>query len=264
MVAKSFGAALENAKVVTEEDDSLDTETTTAVARQQDAPPGLGGGTGDVDSIALGLPKIQIVQGTGDLATEFAPGSIVFDKEQLLCLPNEKPSLWSDGVEYTVLRYRLQFKENLDYDSDDVPEMVDSVDEVHARGGWLDWRKDANGNRTPPSWIPMLTCLLLVRAPEGSPAEDVFAIEDPDGRKCDLAQIYLQKSSFTRAGKSILSLGKWRYKNKTTQEPELHRALLRMSTRRDKLGQYSVWVPKVTVVKDHTPEYLAFLNELAG
>ena len=66
--------------------------------------------TGDLDASDISFPRLQIVQGMGNLSENYKKGEIVLDGESLI----------SDGptpVEFTVCRIGKQFEENVDWDS---------------------------------------------------------------------------------------------------------------------------------------------------
>jgi hypothetical protein len=221
----------------------------------------VGGISGEIGNIKLSPPRINIVQATGDLSSEYAPGGVVFDKRiELIGGDPKNPTVWSDPVYFSVLYGRLQYVENLDYDSDDTPDIVDSMAEVEARGGWTEWRSDDKGNRVEPPWIPLLTACLCVEA-TNEHAESEFNLVDPNGKPCDLALWHMRKSAFTRAGKFLINAGKTSLRG-PDGHPKLTLARFSLQVRREKLGTYQVYVPKVGIAERHSPEYVEWLESL--
>ena len=246
---------------IAEKDANLPAERSdTAVAKNADFA--LGGVSGDIGEVKLSIPRIQIVQGTGDLTNDFPAGAVVFDKEVMVAPPASPVTEWTSGVPVTILSARLQFKENLDFDSDELPTIVDTVDEVIAQGGHLDGRKDSTGNYVAPAWIPFMTVLTLIEAEDGSPAGDLFSEMTPNDTKADMALWYLQKSAFSKAGKDILTAGKYRLKNRETGLPELHKGKFLLQVRREKLGSFNVFVPRLKQVGRHTDEFVQYAESL--
>ena len=219
-------------------------------------PVGVGGMSGEFDKADFRLPRLNIVQSVGDLSEDFPPGSIVLNKESLLIGAAKDPKEWTDPLEITVLSVRKQFQENTDFDSDNAPDVVDTLAEVEARGGWIDWRNDEK-----PPWRPMLTALLLIKAPNETVA-DQFSIVAPDGTMHEMALWTLTGASYSRAGKAILTAGRYSLRNKETGEPQLHHGKWELRVRREKLGTYLVFVPQLKQAGKHAAEFISFTESL--
>ena len=128
------------------------TATTTAISP---AAPLMGSVVGDIDASDITIPRLNLVQGVGNLAELFTPGQIVLNQETVL-------SNGSTPVEITVLSARKQFIENLGFDEDARPKVFDTLDEVHAAGGTINWIGD-----TRPTYVPVLHANIIVKAPAG-------------------------------------------------------------------------------------------------
>jgi hypothetical protein len=128
--------------------------------------PPVGGVSGDYQESDFRLPRINIVQSVGPLSEDFDPGAVVLNKDIIVLPASTDPKAWGDPLNVTILNAKKQFSENLPYESDETPETVDTLDEVHERGGWIDWRNDEK-----PPWRPMLTALVLIESPSEELAE---------------------------------------------------------------------------------------------
>ena len=218
--------------------------------------PAIGGLQGDFAEEDFRLPRINIVQAVGPLSEDFEPGSIVYNKDLVLLEPGKDPKVWSDPLQVTVLNAKKQFQENLDYGVEEMPETVDTLEEVQERGGWLDWR----GDEKPP-WRPMLTVLLLIEAPSEAMVEE-FSIQGNDGKAYELALWTLKGSAYSRAGKAINTAARFALRNKETGEPELHKGRWTLQVRREKLGTNLVYVPRLRQHGKHDDGFVEFITTL--
>ena len=227
----------------------------TAVTKSHQ-PVAVGGMSGEFDKEDFRLPRMNIVQSVGDLSEDFPPGSIVLNKESLLIGAAKDPKEWTDPLEITVLSAKKQFQENIEFDSDKSPDVVDSLAEVEERGGWIDWRNDEK-----PPWRPMLTALLLIKAPNDTVA-DQFSIVAPDGTMYEMVLWTMTGASYSRAGKAILTAGRYSLRNKETGEPQLHHGRWELRVRREKLGTYLVFVPQLKQAGKHADDFITFAESL--
>lgn len=228
----------------------------TAVALKSESAFQIGGMTGEIDRGDLAMPKINIVQSVGPLSEDFTPGTILYNKEIALVEPSKDPKEWTAPVEMTVLSIRKQFQKVTDYDSDEQGEIVDTIKEVEDRGGWIDWRNDEK-----PPWRPMLTALCLIKAPTKELSEQ-FSLSGPDGEGYELALWIMTGTSYTRAGKQIMTAGSYGLRNKQTGESELHKGIWHLQVRREKLGANLVFVPKLALKGRHDEEFVNFAASL--
>jgi hypothetical protein len=218
--------------------------------------PGIGGVIGDYEESDFRLPRINIVQSVGPLSEDFDPGAVVLNKDIIVLPASTDPKVWGDPLNVTVLNAKKQFSENLPYDSDETPETVDTLDEVHERGGWIDWRNDEK-----PPWRPMLTALVLIEAPTEELAEE-FSIQGPDGKAYELALWTMKGSAYSRAGKAINTAARFALRNKETGLPELHKGKWTLQVRREKLGTNLVFVPRLRQHGKHDDEFIEFITTL--
>ncbi len=227
-----------------------------AVAPHAGELPAIGGLMGDFGEEDFRLPRINIVQAVGPLSEDYDPGSVVYNKDIVLLEPGQDPKVWSDPINVTVLNAKKQFQENLDYGTEETPEIVETLEEVEARGGWIDWRNDEK-----PPWRPILTALLLIEAPTEELAEE-FSIQGVDGKAYELALWTLKGSAYSRAGKAINTAARFALRNKETGQPELHKGKWTLQVRREKLGTNLVYVPRLRQHGKHDDEFIEFVTTL--
>ncbi len=216
--------------------------TGSELATRQDSM-GVGIISGDVDSEDILIPRLNIVQGVGPLSELYQPGQIVFNKETVL----------SDGntpIELTVLSAKKQFAENLPFDSDERPRVFNTLEEVHEAGGSIEWKDDEK-----PSFTPILHAQLLLKAPAG--AEGAFPLEYK-GQPYALALWTLRGVAYTRAGRNILTAARFSLRD------GIHHGKWTLSTKREKFGRNSVFVPVLRNVGRHDADFLGFVAGLVG
>ncbi len=152
---------------------------------------------GEISGEDLILPRINLTQKVGDLGDEFGPGVIVFQKELVL---------WKDGQEplnMVILHAQKRYQENTEFGSDEMGQVVDTLDEVKAAGGWIEWRDGEDGKRIQPPWAPRLDTVVVMEAPKGVDTS-LFPFQF-NGKAYAAAVWTLGKSAFTSAGRSILT-----------------------------------------------------------
>lgn len=213
--------------------------TTSELATPQ--PQILGAVSGDIDSGDIVIPRLNIVQAVGQLGELFSPGSIVFNKEVVL-------STGSTPVDLTVLSARKQFVENLAYESDEKPAVFNTLEEVKAVGGTIEWL----GNQKP-SYLPILHVHVLLKAPKELDYALPLSFE---GEAYGLAVWTLRGVSYTRAGKNILTAAKFSLRD------GLFNGKWELSTKREKFGKNSVFVPVLRNVGRNSSEFVRFIRSL--
>lgn len=152
---------------------------------------------GEIQGDDLILPRINLTQKVGDLGDEFGPGVIVFQKEQVLWKEGEKP------LNVAILHAQKRYQENTEFGSDEMGQVVDTLDEVKALGGWIEWRDGEDGRREAPPWAPRLDVICVVEAPAGADTS-LFPFQF-NGKAYAAAVWTLSKSGFTSAGRMILT-----------------------------------------------------------
>lgn len=188
-----------------------------------------------VDDIVI--PRFHQVQSVGPLSEKFPPGSLVFNKEVVV----------SDGttpVNLTVLRIKKRYIEHVEYGGDEIARVFDTLEEVKAAGGWIDWRD----NERPP-FSPMLQTLILIQSPfEDHPLFPYQLGEHSYG----LALWTLRSTAFTRAGKAIITASQFALRD------GLHKGGWQLTSKREKIGINFVYVPVLRHDAKHSDEFAHF------
>ena len=189
------------------------------------------------------LPRLNLVQSVGPLSETFPPGAFVYNKEVTL----------SDGstpVSLTVLRIWKKYQEHVPYGGDEIPRVFDSLEEVRAAGGWIDWRD----NQRPP-FSPILNALVLLRSPLGEHPMFPHRHGEAD---YGLALWTMRSTAFTRAGKTIITASQFALRD------GLHWGEWSLTSRREKLGMNFVHVPVLRHSARHGEDFAGFALSLGG
>ena len=152
---------------------------------------------GEIQTEDLVLPRINLTQKVGDLGDQFGPGVIVFQKEQVLWKEGQDP------LNMVILHAQKRYQENTEFGSDEIGQVVDTLDEVKAQGGWIDWRDGDAGKRESPPWAPRLDVVCVLEGPQGADTS-LFPFQF-NGKAYAAAVWTLSKSGFTSAGRTILT-----------------------------------------------------------
>jgi len=202
--------------------------------------------TGEFSSQDIKLPTLNIVHGVGPLSEEFTPGSLVYNKE--LVLVEGSPKGTTDPVELVVVAARKQYQENLEWGSEAIPALVDTMEEVKAMGGTTAWGADGE----EPSWVPILRCLLLIEGNPDNPGFD-YCIED---KYYAPAMWTLKGAAYNRAGKNIITAGRMGLRK------GLAYGRWHLRVRREKMRDNFVFVPQLTQAGKNTDEFVQLVHEL--
>lgn len=161
------------------------------------------------------LPRINIVQGIGELKDTFPQGAVVFNQAVVLFVPpvidkttgNIKVA-GTPPANITILGFRpTRFVEKLsqaERSSGRQGIIVNTEAEVRAQGGTLDYRehklKEKDGMRL---FEPLAEAVVLIRRPEASADDNTVFTFDVDGAKYALALWGMKGTAYTAAAKSV-------------------------------------------------------------
>ena len=171
-------------------------ESTTAVAIPQ---PAAGSVSGEIETSDLVVPSLKMAAKTGELGELFMPGSLVLNAEYALygARADEPEKKKEDPVWLTVLHAKKSYYERTEFDSGEVSKTADTLDEVLAQGGSLEWGKDG----AKPTWNPQVCCTVLIRGDD----EAYFPWDFGEHRYAMARWILASFSAYTNAAKPILT-----------------------------------------------------------
>lgn len=202
---------------------------------------------GDIDFSDIKLPRINLVQKTGELGDTFEPGSIVYGKEIVL----------SDGTTpFTAVFVGLKkrYQQSLPYDPNGPqPEVYDTAQEVKDNNGSTLWGDDNY-------FAKMANTLVAIKAPDSLSEDDreAFAYDFGDNERWSLALWTLAKSQYTSLATKIIT-------DTTTgwlREDGLMGGQFAISTLKKVTKGNTYWVPVAKNAGKTTPEFVQFLREL--
>lgn len=194
--------------------------------------------TGDLDASDISFPRLQIVQGMGNLSENYKKGEIVLDGESLI----------SDGptpVEFTVCRIGKQFEENVDWDSGEIPRIV-SKNEAVEIGGSFEW--GANGEK--PNWLPIADALICIKGED----PDVFPFEYNGGNYA-FALWRIKGTAYKRAAVPIFTAARMYYRE------GINTGSFLLNTEKATFGGKSVHVPKIRRGSRHDVKFIEWLKD---
>ena len=176
-------------KPVTEAPAEVKETTTHELAQSVPAASGI---EGEVNNRDIQLPRINVVQKTSDLVNSgFTPGSLVYNKEIAL----------GSKVRCVVTHIKKQYQQDLEYGSEVMPMVCDTIAEVREAGGTTEW-----GGENHFSEIAHMQ--LLIEAPEDLHEDqlDLFPYE-ADGKHWAPALFTVAKTAYKTAAKPVITAG---------------------------------------------------------
>jgi hypothetical protein len=226
------------------------------------APAGLVLGDHLPDFGEVILPRINIVQGIGELNKSFPMGAVVFGQATVLFVPplvNQKTGnlerAGTPAAVITVLGFRpTRFVEKVVGGGRGA--IVNTEAEVRAQGGTLDYKewqlKQAAGMKR---FEPLAEAVVVVEKPENVKDDETVFIYDVAGKKYALGLWAMKGTSYTSAAKRVFftarAIGALRKGGYPTWSYNL-------TTRLETYGANACWIPICTPNLHSTPEFLAF------
>jgi len=197
--------------------------------------------TGDLDASDISFPRLQIVQGMGNLSENFKKGEIVLDGES---------SIYSDGsdpVEFTVVRIGKMFEENINWDDGEIPRILTKAQAVEA-GGSFEW--GANGEQ--PDWKPIADALVCIKGED----PEVFPFDHESGNYA-FALWRIKGTAYKRAAVPIFTAARMYYRD------GLQKGTFLLSTDKAVFGGKTVHVPKIRRGNRNTDEFTEWLQDFS-
>jgi hypothetical protein len=165
---------------------------------------------GNISRDDIILPRVNLVQKSGKLCDDFAPGSFLFEKQVVLATPGNSFSA-------VVLGHSKYYQEKVEYGSDEFGRRANNEEEVRNLGGTTTW-----GVNDKPYFQPVADLLLAVKAPPGveGDALDLFPYQTGDEHYAiaiytvaSSAYTSLAKRVFTDSFKRRTNIWIWLYSN---------------------------------------------------
>lgn len=157
------------AKVTFENVEAEADETTTAVAVRQETAVAVKQSLNDNNGALIGewgvqdtrLPRINLVNKSGELADNFTPGTWTINREHQLNSLAENSKEKCNPLKVIAVRMVKQYRENTPYESETTARIFNTAAEVRQSGGVVSRMKGAN------NFSEMAHIEFLVEAPEG-------------------------------------------------------------------------------------------------
>ncbi len=219
---------------------------TTAMTKAQDYAYAEGL-VGDIQSGDTRLPTLNIVHGVGPLSELFDPGSLVYNKELVLLKGGREGA--EGAIELVVAAAKKDYVENVEWGSDIMPQIVDTLEEVKQLGGTIAY----GPNGEAPSWKSRLTCLVLIKGDADKPYHDYEICGDFYAP----AMWTLSGAAFSRAGKTVITAAKM-----GLAKLGLAAGKWSLGVTRVKLGDNFVYVPSLKGIGKNSPEFVETVREL--
>lgn len=226
-----------------------------APAVVQSSIPVASGVVGEVSMSDIKLPRLNLVQKVGNLADQFTPGSIVFEKSIVL----------SDGktpLDLTPLQIRKMYQLKQEWgegDSGEAPEVYNTAAEVREAGGSLQWG-DAR------FFAEIAHIQFAVKLPleslsdelkEAAEVVDLFPYIYGDDAYA-LAMWTVASSAYTALAKPLFTASASLLRN------GLYHGHYKVTSEIRKNAKNSWYAPRPSFAGKHTPEAAEFFKQIAG
>jgi hypothetical protein len=199
------------------------------------------------------LPRINLTQKVGGLADHFAPGSIVFEKTVVL----------SDGktpVDLTPLQIRKMYQRKVAWgegDSNEQPEVYDTVAEVRAAGGSLEYGDDNYFGEVAHIQFAIKLPAAFKDNEEAGEIIDLFPYE-LNGDLFAVAMWTVTSSGYTALAKPLFTAAASLLRN------GLYHGHYNVTSELRKNAKNSWYAPRPVFAGKHTPEAAEFFKSIAG
>jgi hypothetical protein len=230
-------------------------------APMQIAPRGVVLGDRIPDFKDIILPRINIVQGLGELNKSFPLGAIVYNQALVLCSPAvvnaktgnvERPA--TPPVIITILGFRpTRFVEKTSGGARGL--LVNTEAEVRANGGTLNYKEwQLKAGAGMKYFQELAEAFIVIQKPDSLPDDGSTFVYEVDGKKCTLALWGMKGSSYTAGAKVFFTA---RSLNCLRGGYPTHSYCL--STRLKPFdGGKEAWVPVPVPHLKSSPEFMAF------
>jgi hypothetical protein len=212
------------------------------------------------------LPRINIVQGIGNLKDTFPQGGLIFGQTTLLFEP---PQINKDGsqkvaglppVNMTVLGFRpTRFVEKVSGGARGM--IVNTEAEVARAGGTLDYNefklKEKDGIRR---FEPLAEAMVVIKRPEHLVDDGTIFVYDVEGIKYALALWAMKGTSYTAAAKKVFFTARGIGALREGGYPSFN---YNVTTRLESYpGGNKAWIPICLIGTRSTPAFLDFVKSV--
>lgn len=233
------------APVQTEESDSPElavTETaSTSLAIQTTVDGQI---QGEFSRKDLTIPKMNLVNKTGELSNQFSPGSFIYNREVLLG-DGKKPAT------ITITRIAKFYLQDVPYGSGEMPKNFTSIRDVRAAGGAL--AGDPDVEEGTDTYSEAMTCIVLVKSPVKEHPLFPFSFNN---EHYALAQWLLTKSAYKATGRKLFT------DSQLALREGIDTAAYELTSSLRTNSAASWYVPTVKLATRHTPEFVEFVRSL--
>ena len=195
------------------------------------------------------LPRINLVQKSGKLCDDFAPGTFLFEKQVVLAKPAEDFGL-------VILGDKKYFQEKVEFGSPDFGRRAGDEEEVRALGGTVTW-----GVADKPYFQSVADFMVAIAAPQGATQEqlDMFPFLAKDGSRYAAAVYTVAASAYTSLAKRVFT------DKLFTLKDGLHLAEYRVHSELKRNAANSWYVPVSSMPKRYNDaEKARFFEEMAN
>lgn len=228
-------------------------EPTTALAPRPSAGLAVSedsGLAGEYTADDIRLPRLQIVQGSGELSSKFNVGSLLY-ADEVLCPPND-PAKPSRVLRFIPVFLRKQFRENLtkeQKDAGDMPRIVNTLDEVRAYGGTTQFIGDEK-----PSWSPSAQVFLMLEQPEG--VDHTGFLMEIEGKCYGPAVYYASSTAYRTLALPIINAGLADQRSAKPGVNVLPKRVWKLTIAKRPAGDFTIFVPEAKATIELTSETL--------
>ena len=192
----------------------------------------------------LTIPKMNLVNKTGELSNQFPPGSFVYNREILLG-DGKKPAT------ITITRIAKFYLQDVPYGSGEMPKNFTSIRDVRAAGGAL--AGDPDVEEGTDTYSEAMTCIVLVKSPTKEHPLFPFSF---DNEHYALAQWLLTKSAYKATGRKLFT------DSQLALREGIDTAAYELTSSLRTNSAASWYVPTVKLATRHTPEFVEFVRSL--
>jgi hypothetical protein len=214
------------------------------------------------------LPRLNIVQGIGNLKDTFAPGEIVFNQATVLFTPPQIDAKTGNAIRkgtppitaYVVGIISDRFSEVVVGGFGGL--IVDTEADVRNNGGTLDYKEwELKSKDGMKRFQPITDLLMLVERPEVVKDDDIVFNFTIEGRKYALGAWALKGSAYTAVMKRVFNY----HRLAGILKDGYPTYGFAVSTHLEKFKNgNSAWVPNAIPIGKTSSAVLAFIHEVAG